>query len=84
MDRYVECDCGWSSRGPEDEVVADCIAHGREVHRMDLSREQVLAAAKPADDPELGAGRRWRGRAGGPAAVWDEGAAANANPTRRP
>jgi len=52
MDRYVECDCGWSSRGPEDEVVADCIAHGREVHRMDLSREQVLAAAKPADDSE--------------------------------
>lgn len=46
----MECDCGWSVRGSEDEVVAACQAHGREVHAMELSREQVLAVARPVEE----------------------------------
>ena len=50
MELMVECDCGWNCRGSEDEVVAACTAHGREVHGMELSREQVLAVSKPMED----------------------------------
>jgi predicted small metal-binding protein len=52
LDKYVECGCGWSCRGAEDHVVAECTAHGRDIHQMDLSREQVLAAAKPIEDAD--------------------------------
>jgi predicted small metal-binding protein len=50
LEWIVDCDCGWSCRGTEDEIVVACVAHGREVHGMDLTREQVLAVAHPADD----------------------------------
>ena len=50
MEKEVECECGWSCRGTEDEIVAACIDHGREAHRMNLGREQVLAAARPVED----------------------------------
>jgi predicted small metal-binding protein len=43
----VECDCGWSCVGDEEHVVAACTEHGREVHGMELRREQVLAVAEP-------------------------------------
>jgi predicted small metal-binding protein len=46
--KVVECDCGWTFRGPEEELVAATMRHAREVHRLELTREQVLAAAKPA------------------------------------
>ena len=49
MEYLVECDCGWSCRGNEDEVVAACVEHGREVHGMELSRDQVLAVAQPVE-----------------------------------
>jgi len=59
VEKQVECDCGWSCRGTEDEIVSACIEHGREVHGMELTREQVLAVAKPADpeDPARSARR---------------------------
>lgn len=47
MELLVECDCGWTCRGDEDHVVAACTEHGREVHGMELTREQVLAVAQP-------------------------------------
>ena len=50
MELIVECDCGWTCRGPEEDVVAACTAHGRDVHGLELSREQVLAVARPADE----------------------------------
>lgn len=50
MEYLVECDRGWSCRGSEEEVVAACTEHGRDVHGLELSREQVLAAARPVDD----------------------------------
>lgn len=45
----VTCDCGWSARGPEQELVAKIQQHAREVHGLDVTREQALAQARPAD-----------------------------------
>jgi predicted small metal-binding protein len=45
----VTCECGFEIRGDTDEVVERTRAHGREAHNMDVTREQVLAMAKPAD-----------------------------------
>lgn len=52
MELVIECDCGWRFRGAEEELVAAAQRHGREVHQMELTREQVLAIAKPATGPE--------------------------------
>lgn len=56
MELIVECECGWSYRGDEDQVVAACTEHGRAVHGMDLTREQILAVALPVDAPAPDAG----------------------------
>lgn len=40
--------CGFVAEGTEDEVVAVTQAHGRELHNMDVTREQVLAMARRA------------------------------------
>lgn len=50
MEKEIVCDCGWSARGSEDEIVAAAQAHGREIHDMVPTREQVLAIAKPATE----------------------------------
>ncbi len=47
-DLVLTCACGWEVRGTEDEVVIATQAHGRELHNMETSREQVLAMARPA------------------------------------
>jgi predicted small metal-binding protein len=54
MIKQIVCDCGWSARGPEDDLVAAAQAHGREAHDMVPTREQVLAVATPVtnDDEE--------------------------------
>jgi len=57
VEKVVECDCGWSCRGSEDEIVVACIEHGREAHQMNLSRDQVLAAARPVEDGSESAAR---------------------------
>jgi predicted small metal-binding protein len=38
------CACGWEVTGSEDEVVAATIDHGRRLHNMEATREQVVAA----------------------------------------
>ena len=38
------CACGWEITGSEDEVVDATIDHGRRIHNMAATREQVLAA----------------------------------------
>jgi predicted small metal-binding protein len=43
----VKCECGFEVRGPEDEIVPAVQKHGRELHNMDATREQVLAMARP-------------------------------------
>jgi predicted small metal-binding protein len=47
--KQVTCDCGKIIREPSDEqLVAAVQKHAKEVHDMDLSREQVLSMAEPA------------------------------------
>jgi predicted small metal-binding protein len=50
MIKQIVCDCGWSARGTEDELVAAAQQHGREAHNLVPTREQVLAAATPVSD----------------------------------
>jgi predicted small metal-binding protein len=55
MIKQIVCDCGWTARGAEDDLVAAAQAHGREAHDMVPTREQVLAVATPVpDDDEEG------------------------------
>jgi predicted small metal-binding protein len=42
----LTCACGWEISGTEDEVVVAAQDHGRRVHNMETSREEVLALAK--------------------------------------
>jgi predicted small metal-binding protein len=45
--KIMQCDCGYVVRGETDnELVANVQKHAREVHDMDLTREQVLAMAQ--------------------------------------
>ena len=55
------CACGWEVTGSEDEVVDATIDHGRRIHNMEATREQVLAAlhepattSDPADEAAAG------------------------------
>jgi hypothetical protein len=52
MEFEVTCDCGWSFRGPEDEVVEATISHGKSVHQIELSPEQARSGARPVDVSE--------------------------------
>lgn len=46
--KQVSCDCGKVIREEtDDQLVAQVQEHAREAHRMDLTREQVLAMAEP-------------------------------------
>jgi predicted small metal-binding protein len=45
----VSCDCGWRARGPQDELVRRIQEHAREVHGLDVTPEQALAQARPAE-----------------------------------
>jgi predicted small metal-binding protein len=43
----MQCDCGYVVRGETDnELVANVQKHAREVHDMDITKEQVLAMAQ--------------------------------------
>lgn len=50
------CACGWEVTGPEDVVVDATIEHGRRIHNMEATREQVLAALRGHAGPDEGAG----------------------------
>jgi predicted small metal-binding protein len=48
MQKVINCPCGFVVRGhTDDELVARAQEHARQVHQMELSREQALAMAKP-------------------------------------
>ena len=49
MQKQVSCECGWSASGTEDELVPMVQQHAREVHNMEVSREQVLPQLKPVE-----------------------------------
>jgi predicted small metal-binding protein len=44
----VRCDCGFEARADEDRLIPLVQKHGRDAHNMEVTREQVLAMAKPA------------------------------------
>jgi predicted small metal-binding protein len=49
MDRtkVIKCDCGYVARGRNnDELARDAQKHVREVHKMEITREQALAMAQ--------------------------------------
>ena len=46
----VRCVCGWETSGPEDEVVAATIEHGRRLHNMTPSRDEVLVMSVATPD----------------------------------
>ena len=49
MEKVINCPCGFVLKGKSDEeVVQKAQAHAKQVHQMDLSRDQALAMAKPA------------------------------------
>jgi hypothetical protein len=41
----IRCACGWESTGSETEAVEATIEHGRRLHNMVATPEQVLAQA---------------------------------------
>jgi predicted small metal-binding protein len=50
----VRCVCGWETTGPEDDVVAATVEHGRRTHTMTPTREEVLAMAVEAGERRSG------------------------------
>jgi len=54
------CACGWEITGSEEEVVDATIDHGRRIHNMVATRDEVLAVlhAEPAADREIPEDRR--------------------------
>ena len=48
MAKIIRCPCGTVVRARDDEsLVAEAQRHARDVHAMELTREQVLAMASP-------------------------------------
>ena len=46
--KVVKCPCGWTfGSEDEDELVREVQKHGKDVHNMEASREEVLAMAQP-------------------------------------
>jgi predicted small metal-binding protein len=46
--KIVKCDCGFIVRSDSDDVlVATLQKHAKEDHKMNLTREQILAMAQP-------------------------------------
>lgn len=46
--KQVCCDCGKTIRETSDDaLVAAVQKHAREVHKMELTREQILSMAEP-------------------------------------
>lgn len=49
MQKVITCPCGFVLKGDsDDDVAAKAQAHAKQVHQMELSREQALSMAKPA------------------------------------
>ncbi len=49
MEKVINCPCGYLVTGRSDEeLVAKAQEHAKQVHQMELSREQALAMARPA------------------------------------
>jgi predicted small metal-binding protein len=47
MTYRVQCECGWTATGTEEELVPQVQQHGREVHGIEVTREQAIAQFQP-------------------------------------
>jgi predicted small metal-binding protein len=48
MTKVLQCPCGFSVRESSDDALVEAAqVHARTAHGVDLTREQVLAMAKP-------------------------------------
>ena len=45
----VRCVCGWETSGPKAAVFEATVEHGRRMHNMTPTRDEVLAMAVPPD-----------------------------------
>jgi hypothetical protein len=53
MTEYTNrCACGWEITGPLDDVVDATIDHGRRIHNMEATRDQVIAVLLGPDTSE--------------------------------
>ena len=49
MEKVIQSPCGTAQRDEdEDQLVSKVQQHAKELHGMELTREQALAMAKPA------------------------------------
>lgn len=49
MEKVINCPCGFIVNGAtEEDLIARAQKHAKEVHQMELSREQALSMARPA------------------------------------
>jgi hypothetical protein len=46
------CACGWQVTGPLDDVVDATIDHGRRIHNMEATRDEVIAVLLGPDASE--------------------------------
>ena len=46
------CVCGWESVGPADAVIAATLDHGRRVHNMEGTEDEVRARAEVVEIEE--------------------------------
>jgi len=60
MAKVVDCPCGEKITGDtDDELVKLVQAHGKEVHQREVSREDALAMAQPAEKRSSQRPPRW-------------------------
>lgn len=45
----VRCACGWEAQGTEEIVIEATLEHGRRIHNMVATRDEVLAMAVDTD-----------------------------------
>jgi len=50
MTVVVECECGWSARGDERTAIEMAQVHQRVIHGQEISREELMAGARPRRD----------------------------------
>lgn len=49
MQKVINCPCGFVVKAETDEqLIAKAQEHAKDVHQMELSREQALAMARPS------------------------------------
>jgi predicted small metal-binding protein len=49
----VRCACGWEATGVQDDVIAATIEHGRRLHNMTATRDEVLDMAVSQQDSRV-------------------------------